>query len=104
MAEFKIVFVLILLPLLQHITGQTTNQLPYYEGLPNSFSVDEDAEIGFIVSEITAKDPEGEKVTMSLDGIGKDILNIVDERGDVNMTGLSPLTRRLSLKKKLDRE
>jgi hypothetical protein len=60
--------------------------------------------LGFIVSTITARDPEGEEVTMSLDGIGKDILDIVDERGNVNMTGLSPLTRSLSLKKKLDRE
>jgi hypothetical protein len=43
-------------------------------------------------------------VTMSLDGSGRDILNIVDEFGIVNITGPSPLTRRLSLKKKLDRE
>ncbi|CAB3981014.1 protocadherin Fat 4-like, partial, partial [Paramuricea clavata] len=57
-----------------------------------------------IVSTITARDPEGEIVTMSLDGIGIDILNIVDEFGIVNMTGPSPLRRRLSLKKKLDRE
>ncbi|CAB4014212.1 protocadherin Fat 4-like [Paramuricea clavata] len=104
MAEFKIVFVFILLPSLQHITGQTANQLPYYEGLPNSFNVQEDAEIGSIVSEITAIDPEGEEVTMSLHGIGKDIMDIVNEFGVVNMTGLSPLTRRLSLKRKLDRE
>ena len=60
--------------------------------------------LGFIVSKITARDPESEIVTMSLDGIGRDILNIVDEFGIVNMTGPSPLTRRLSLKKKLDRE
>jgi hypothetical protein len=60
--------------------------------------------LGFIVSKITARDPESEIVTMSLDGIGRDILNIVDEFGIVNMTGPSPLTRRLSLKKKLDSE
>ena len=60
--------------------------------------------LGFIVSKITARDPESEDVTMSLDGIGRDILNIVDEFGIVNMTGPSPLTRKLSLKKKLDSE
>jgi hypothetical protein len=60
--------------------------------------------LGFIVSKITARDPEGENVAMSLDGIGRDILNIVDEFGIVNMTGPSPLTRKLSLKKKLDSE
>ena len=41
---------------------------------------------------------------MELDSIGKDILEIVDEFDVVNASGPSPLTRRLSLKKKLDRE
>ena len=41
---------------------------------------------------------------MSLDAIGDDILEIVDEFNVTNATGPSPLTRRLSLKKKLDRE
>jgi hypothetical protein len=59
---------------------------------------------GFIVANITATDNEGDKLTVSLDGIGADILNIVDEHGVENATGPSPLKRKLSLKKKLDRE
>ena len=41
---------------------------------------------------------------MYLDGIGEDILKIVDEFGVENTTGRSPLKRKLALKKVLDRE
>ena len=53
---------------------------------------------------IKAIDPEGQKITFYLDAIGNELFNIVNDLGDVNATGLSPLTRHLSLKKMLDRE
>ena len=41
---------------------------------------------------------------MSLQGIGAEILEIVDANGVLNATGPSPLTRFLRLKEQLDRE
>lgn len=56
------------------------------------------------MSQITAIDPEGDMLTMYLEGIGKDIFDIVDENGVTSATGPSLLTRSLVLKKPLDRE
>ena len=41
---------------------------------------------------------------MGLDAVGQDLFEIVDQYGNENVTGLSPLTRLLRLKKELDRE
>ena len=53
---------------------------------------------------IKAIDPEGQEITFFLDAIGNELFNIVNNRDKFNATGPSPLTRRLSLKKMLDRE
>ena len=53
---------------------------------------------------IKAIDPEGQEITFFLDAIGNELFNIVNDRDEVDATGPSPLTRRLSLKKMLDRE
>lgn len=48
--------------------------------------------------------PETENITMFLDSVGEDLFEIVDNFGNDNATGLSPLKRKLRLKKPLDRE
>ena len=53
---------------------------------------------------IKAIDPENQTITFYLDAIGNELFEIVNDLGDVDATGPSPLTRHLSLKNMLDRE
>ncbi|XP_028404999.1 cadherin-23-like isoform X3 [Dendronephthya gigantea] len=103
MAGSTAMLVLPLISLFQFTTGQV-NQIPRFQDLPHGFTVDENAKAGTLVANLTAVDHEGQKVTMLLDGVGQDLFIIVDQYGNKNDTGLSPLTRYLLLKKELDRE
>ncbi|XP_046839069.1 protocadherin Fat 4-like [Xenia sp. Carnegie-2017] len=78
------------------------NELPYFKNPPRTLRTKENMKGSLF--DFEAVGPETEKITMFLDSVGEDLFEIVDNFGNDNATGFSPLMRKLRLKKPLDRE